>query len=201
MLTKLSPILKSNAGYNVFLLGMMLERYFMMQKRVTVYFSVFFILFLMSCAATSKLNKPVPPEPVERIEPKGESYFTKQQELVAKAKSFLGSPYRYGGTDKNGFDCSGLVFCSFQSIGINLPRSSKNQAGAGVEISKKQLQAGDVIFFAQPGGQISHSGIVEKIVNGNVLFIHSSSSQGVIISSLEQQYWKQRFVKGVRLLD
>lgn len=183
----------------------MLGLYITVKKRLGIYFTMIFILFLMSCAATSKLNKPVPPPPVVETnveEATEELPKSSDAEIVlATAKSFLGSPYKYGGTDKNGFDCSGLVFCSFQSVGETLPRSSRNQANAGKEIDKSDIKMGDVLFFAQPGGGISHSGIVENVLDDNILFIHSSSSQGVIISSLQEAYWNKRFVKAIRIVN
>ena len=183
--------------------GIMLELLTYVKKRVGIYCVMLFILFLMSCAATSKINKPVPPKPVSgistsKVEARVES---KQQKVNTTAKSFLGSPYKYGGTTENGFDCSGLVYCSFQSVGLSLPRSSRSQANAGVEVDRKNIKSGDIIFFAQPGGEISHSGIVEKVFKDNILFIHSSSSKGVIISSINEAYWKKRFVKAVRIIE
>lgn len=188
---------------------MMLDIFYIVKERIGIYLGMLLFLFLLSCAATSRINKPVPPEPIYPEENSGnlsENSATIKKlsiadQVIETARSFLGSPYKYGGSDENGFDCSGLVFCTFQSVNISLPRSSYNQAKEGKEILKSEIRPGDLIFFAQPGGGISHSGIVENIVEENILFIHSSTSQGVIISSLEQEYWKKRFVKAVRFID
>ena len=171
----------------------MLELYLFVKKRVGIYCIMLLILFLMSCASSSRMTKPVPPDPVTEIESKDsvtEKKDYRLEKVLSTAKSFLGSPYKYGGTTENGFDCSGLVYCSFQSVGLSLPRSSRSQANAGVEVDRKNIKSGDIIFFAQPGGEISHSGIVEKVFKDNILFIHSSSSKGVIISSINEAYWK-----------
>lgn len=121
--------------------------------------------------------------------------------LLKTAKSYLGVPYKYGGTTRSGFDCSGLVFVSFDELGISLPRNSSQQAGYGKQINIKEAKSGDLIFFNTSGKSISHVGIVERIERGGIIhFIHSSTSKGVIISSLDENYWKTRFVKAVRLL-
>ena len=82
-----------------------------------------------------------------------------------------------------------------------MPRKSSDQAGYGSEIKVENVKIGDLIFFNTSGNSISHVGIVESINNnGSINFIHSSTSKGVMISSLDENYWKTRFVKAVRLL-
>jgi cell wall-associated NlpC family hydrolase len=121
--------------------------------------------------------------------------------LLRIAKSFIGVPYKYGGNNASGFDCSGLVMVSFDGLGFKLPRNSAQQAERGKEIKVNDVKEGDLIFFNTSGSSISHVGIVESIDNsGQIKFIHSSTTKGVMISSLEENYWKARFVKAVRLL-
>ncbi len=119
--------------------------------------------------------------------------------VVQSAKKYLGTPYRSGGTTANGMDCSGLVITSFKENGIDVPRVSRDQAAAGKSISMKNAKVGDLIFFNTSGKGISHVGIIERIENSEIFFIHSSSSKGVTVSSLENSYWKPRFVKIVRI--
>ncbi|MBF0596352.1 C40 family peptidase [Faecalibacter rhinopitheci] len=130
------------------------------------------------------------------------SFSSKDASSVLKtAKSFLGVPYKYGGINESGFDCSGLVFVSFDKLGLKLPRNSSQQATHGQEIKISEVRKGDLVFFNTSGSSISHVGIIENIENtGEIRFIHSSTSKGVIISSLDENYWKTRFVKAVRLL-
>lgn len=122
------------------------------------------------------------------------------QKVLKEAHSFLGTPYKYGGTNKRGMDCSGLVWTAFQEIGIQLPRVSREQAQNGTKIKLSRVQPGDLLFFKTSGLRISHVGIVDEIKKGEIFFIHASSSKGVIISSLENSYWNKRFVKAVRYI-
>jgi len=130
------------------------------------------------------------------------TYSSKDASFVIKtAKSYLGVPYKYGGTNRSGFDCSGLVMVSFDELGLKLPRNSAKQASEGREIKISEVREGDLVFFNTSGSSISHVGIIESIAKtGEIKFIHSSTSQGVIISSMDENYWKTRFVKAVRLL-
>ena len=94
--------------------------------------------------------------------------------VVPTAEQYIGTPYRYGGTSpRTGFDCSGFVQYVYNIQGVNLPRTSRQMAGAGVAVepSTRSLQAGDLMLFAQ-NGEISHVAIYA----GNHRFIHSSSS-------------------------
>ncbi len=120
--------------------------------------------------------------------------------VLKEAYKFLGTPYKYGGTTKSGLDCSGLVINAFDAVGYNMPRISRDQAKEGKEIRLRDVQEGDLVFFKTSGSGISHVGIVEKVKNGEIFFIHSSTSKGVIVSSLEETYWHKRFVKATRVL-
>lgn len=121
--------------------------------------------------------------------------------LLRTAKSYMGTPYKFGGTTNTGLDCSGLVYLSFMDVNIEMPRVSRDQANSGRSIDIENVRIGDLIFFNTSGNSISHVGIVESINNnGTINFIHSSTSKGVMISSLDENYWKIRFVKATRLL-
>ncbi|MDO5654914.1 MAG: C40 family peptidase [Flavobacteriaceae bacterium] len=120
--------------------------------------------------------------------------------VLNEAHTYLGTKYKYGGIDRRGMDCSGLVFRSFQKVNIDLPRSSREQASKGMNVNLRNIKPGDLLFFNTSGSSISHVGIVDKVKNGEIFFIHSSTSKGVIVSSLEETYWNRRFVKAVRYL-
>jgi probable lipoprotein NlpC len=120
--------------------------------------------------------------------------------IVQKARSFTGSPYKYGGTTAAGFDCSGLVTVAFQSVNLALPRSSYDMASVGREVKTKDIEAGDLVFFvtSKTGDRINHVGIVTEVpTNGDIRFIHASDS-GVREDNLGSKYYKSTFVKAVR---
>jgi cell wall-associated NlpC family hydrolase len=123
--------------------------------------------------------------------------------LVAYGQTLLGTPYVYAGCSTKGFDCSGFVYFVFKHFGVDVPRSSKLYADFGTEVNIKHVQIGDVLVFKSPSSDaIGHVGIVTKANGMETEFIHSSSgkSMGVIISSLQQQGYKKRYIKAVDVL-
>jgi len=116
--------------------------------------------------------------------------------VVDTARRFLGVPYRFGGEDAGGIDCSGLVMRSFGSVGIEMPRTAAAQAARGYEVSRPDLVAGDLVLFVGSDGGVGHIGIWI----GKGRFIHASSSRGVVEEDLRTQWFAQRFVGGRRVL-
>lgn len=126
---------------------------------------------------------------------------SKINKLISIANTYAGVSYRAGGTTKKGMDCSGLVNTSFKQIGINLPRSSSAISFKGKEINLNEVRKGDLLFFdiARLKGGINHVGLVISVDDGNIRFIHSTTSKGVIISSMNEAYWEKEFVKAKRV--
>ena len=120
--------------------------------------------------------------------------------ILSEASTYLGTPYRFGGSTRNGIDCSAFVLNVYgESTGLDWPRVAAEQAEVGEKVDLQELQKGDLVFFAH-GRRISHVGIVQEITeNGEVKFIHAATSKGVMISSLSDSYWapKYRFAKRV----
>jgi cell wall-associated NlpC family hydrolase len=103
--------------------------------------------------------------------------------------------YRYAGRSEKGFDCSGFVGTVFQNLfEIKLPRSSREMVNVGEEVSKEQLQIGDLVIFKPPG--YSHVGIYL----GDGVFMHSSTKLGVTKSSIDSTYWKKYYKTSRRVL-
>ncbi len=117
------------------------------------------------------------------------------QRIVEKAKTYLGTPYVWGGTSPSGFDCSGFVQYVFKEFGIALPRIAAAQATVGIRVKKADLQLGDLVFFDTMGG-ISHVGIY--IGNGN--FIDEASTKVEIDCINNPYYWKSRYVTARNVL-
>lgn len=119
--------------------------------------------------------------------------------LLKMARSFLGTPARYGGNDKTGIDCSGFVRVVFKKYGVELPHSAQGQARFGKVIATQtQLQPGDLVFFYNSYSTrkfITHSGIYV----GKNRFIHVSDKKGVVISEMDNRYWKERYLFATRL--
>jgi cell wall-associated NlpC family hydrolase len=122
------------------------------------------------------------------------------EKVITYAKSFLGTEHKMGGVDKKGIDCSGLVFTTHSKFGVQLARSSQEQARFGVIIPTfKELQRGDLVFYYnsyKTSNFITHTGIYL----GEGKFIHTSNSKGVITSDVnDKYYWGKRFLFGTRL--
>jgi cell wall-associated NlpC family hydrolase len=115
--------------------------------------------------------------------------------LYQHLNEWQGVPYRTGGLSKTGIDCSGSVQTTFlTAFGIRIPRSTELQAAAGYGVPLKKLMAGDLVFF-RTGVKTRHVGIYVE----NNLFIHASKSSGVMLSCLDDAYWKKKYWKAVRI--
>lgn len=126
----------------------------------------------------------------------------KTKELLAEAYSYKSTKYKSGGTDKNGMDCSGLVFTSFKKIGISLPRVSYEQSKVGNPVKNDEAEKGDLIFFETSGKAkgINHVGIVtKKEADGTLNFIHATLKSGVTENNLAEEYYRKAFVKIMRV--
>lgn len=109
----------------------------------------------------------------------------------------LGTKYRTGGTTTNGFDCSGFTMYVFKHLGINLPHQSGSQFTMGTSVSRSDLRAGDLVFFNTSGSGVSHVGIYV----GDGKFAHASTSRGVVVSSLSESYYVNRYVGAKRIMS
>ncbi len=123
------------------------------------------------------------------------------EEIVDYGKQFIGTPYIWGGNNlTKGVDCSGFTQQVYKTFNISMSRVSYMQAKEGKTIAKSQLMPGDLIFFDTSGinrGNISHVGIYV----GQDKFLHADATRGVMISSLNSNYYRRNYVKSIRVID
>ncbi|WP_437889076.1 C40 family peptidase [Phytobacter sp. V91] len=117
--------------------------------------------------------------------------------LNDQLRDWRGTPYRYGGMSRSGVDCSGFVMMTFRDkFNLALPRDTRSQADVGTRISKDDLLPGDLVFFKTGSGD---NGLHVGIYDTDNAFIHASTSQGVMRSSLDNVYWRKNFWQARRI--
>ena len=139
------------------------------------------LIFLSSCISQKKISK------TNRI-----------NSVIGNARTYIGTPYKWGGNDKRGIDCSGLLVRSFESVGMKLPRTTSQQIDLGKKVSLKKSKEGDLVFFAfgKSKRKVTHVGLVSnRKNNSDIKFIHASSSKGVIETQLIRDYYLNRIRK------
>lgn len=126
---------------------------------------------------------------------------SKADAIVRTALNFSGVKYKYGGTTRQGMDCSGLLYVSFNAHDFQLPRTSFAMSEEGRKIDVSKVRKGDLLFFrtSRKGKRINHVGLVVDVDGDEIRFVHASTSRGVIVSSLKEGYWNAAFVKATRV--
>ncbi len=113
--------------------------------------------------------------------------------VVSTAKTYMGTPYQYGGTSRGGIDCSALIYNSYRAAGVSIPRTAKEQSKSGRKRGWSGLREGDVVFFKfkQKRDKWWHSGMITYVDKNTIRFIHASSSRGVVESDLMSDYYRE----------
>ena len=118
-------------------------------------------------------------------------------ELIRELGDWVGTPYRYGGSTRGGADCSGFIWAVYRDVyGKGIPRTTGGMARESRRVRQGRLKEGDLVFFRMKGRKISHAGLYL----GNRHFIHATTSRGVMVNSLEEDYYRRRFARGGRFL-
>lgn len=155
-------------------------------QRLAIFLSIF--LLLNGCSASRKARQ-------------------RQQEadvVIRAARTYMGTPYKWGGTTRSGIDCSGLTGNAFNAIKVSLPRTADAQALVGEKIKIGDLKPGDLVFFAtgKKKREITHVGIVTSVKSkDDIKFIHASTSLGVVETNLFSDYYKKKFRSARRIID
>ena len=147
-------------------------------------------------AGTTSGNAPAvttAPVPLTTIAPAGSA---DGYALSGTALSLRGAPYRDGGIDPSGFDCSGFVRYVYEQHGVAVPRQVRDQFKIGKNVDREDLEPGDLVFFSTIAPGASHVGIVI----GGDQFVHAPSERGVVrVESLSAQYWASRYIGAKRV--
>jgi cell wall-associated NlpC family hydrolase len=163
---------------------------------------VLLIALTSACASTGARPRPFPmpgahrttPEPPTTAPPASADLYA----ITGTALALRGAPYRNGGGDPSGFDCSGFTRYVFSQHGIALPRAVVEQFESGKPVKPEELEPGDLIFFSTVAAGPTHV----AIALGGDEFVHAPSSQGVVrVERLSSSYWAQRFVGARRVVE
>jgi len=163
------------------------------RRKISCPLVVLLAAIILASACASRGTPPRFPGAVRPSRPSSEP----GSPVAETALRLEGAPYRDGGSDPSGFDCSGLVQYVFAQHGVTLPRSVRDQFQAGLAVPRKSLVAGDLIFFSTTAPGPTHVGIIVR----DDWFVHAPSGRGVVrVERLSADYWSRRYVGARRIL-
>ena len=176
----------------------------MLRYKIRLFIISILFIGLYSCKANKKTvstKKKTTTVSKSKNKSKGNAAVDK---TIKTARSYTGTKYKYGGNEKSGIDCSGLMCRAYQSVNINLPRTSYAQSSYGKRIYIGQIQPGDLVFFAtgKSRSKVTHVGLVTEVnKEKDIKFIHATTKRGVCEDWLSQAYYKSRYLKAVRVFN
>ncbi len=155
------------------------------------------LLGLLGCSTTARIEESPHTEAVPPVTDSQPAAMRYGDEIALRAIALVGKPYRYGGADLQGFDCSGMVYFIHQALGIEVPRTAAEQQRAALSVDKSALQPGDLLFFKTTRtARVSHVGVYV----GENRFVHAPQSGKLIeLRTLDDQYYGPRLVSSGRL--
>ena len=167
-----------------------------MRANLRTSLAIFLTAFIAAGCATAVRQLPGGPREQVIAASPAEVEPTSGEQVVGIAAGLLGTPYLYGGdSPKKGFDCSGLVFYSFERMGLKVPRTAADQRKAAERIGRDDLEPGDLVFFRSSKGRVDHVGIYA----GAGRFIHAPNSGSVVsYAYLDDPYYRTHFVSAGR---
>jgi cell wall-associated NlpC family hydrolase len=168
------------------------------KNRSVPFFALLLLLLAAGCASAPE-PKVAPPPAQSAREWDGEggaSNMRNRGEALAEfALRLRGTPYRFGGATPDGFDCSGLVFYAHRHLGLNVPRTSRDQAEQATSLKPRKLQRGDLVFFKIGSRKVNHVGIYI----GKHRFVHApGAGKPVTINSLDDEFYAEAFFSAGR---
>ena len=168
-----------------------------MQKIILILILLF---SFTSCKSSKRIRENS--KRIERTSTKNTTTNNLPDNIIKNAESYNGVGYKYGGISNKGMACSGVIYVSFKTENIILPRISRDMAKKGIQIKLSDVKKGDLLFFQtnKNRNEINHVGLVVTSKTDNIEFIHSTTSKGVITSSLTEQYWYSAFIEARRVL-
>jgi cell wall-associated NlpC family hydrolase len=160
--------------------------------------AVFLLAFVAAgCASVPRGPSSTSTEPSREVVGESRPETAQGEEVVRVAAALVGTPYKFGGDDPaQGFDCSGLVFYSFDQLGIEVPRTAADLRHAAKPVAREALTPGDLVFFRSSARRVDHVGIYA----GDGRFIHAPSKGAVVTYAyLDDPYYRAHFASAGRL--
>jgi probable lipoprotein NlpC len=174
-------------------------------KRLILLFTGLALLSLFSCKTPSVIGKAPKPDNGSTDRSFYTTYSTKlgvklngseNKDLIREVSGWIGTPYKYGGSDRSGTDCAGFTMSVYKKVfNIGLYRSATDQVKNTELIEKINLKCGDLVFFKISGNHVSHVGLY--IADNK--FVHASSKRGVVVNDLNEDYYKKYFYSAGRV--